>query len=116
MEEIDRQTYFKGHRFENRVEADRAKMLWEMNDRGEIGGLMFHPRLFLSPANIRYTPEFYYTEISTGRRIYEDFKAKRDPRFKDIVKLWRHYGPGVLRVTEFRHNHFRVIKEVDLQP
>jgi len=77
--------------------AIRARELIVKQQDGLIDGLRFFVKVKLSEADYPYVADYTYTE--NGRLIYEDLKTEKDSRFKDVVRLWKIYGNGILRST-----------------
>ena len=104
-------TMFGGRIYDSAAEADRAAELVLLFKAGEIGGWSQQPRVELV-AGIFYRPDFAY--IERGRLIFEDVKGVATDRFRIICKLWREFGPGLLRVTKrrSRKSGFMVVKEI----
>jgi hypothetical protein len=86
-----------GRRFDSQLERDRARELVMLERAGEISGLRFQVSVQLSEADIRYRADFAYLE--NGRLVYEDTKGMQTKRWRIIKKLWRKYGPALLRIT-----------------
>lgn len=110
-----------GHYWSSHEEAQRARMLQEQEKAGAISNLVFHPRLRLSDAEIKYTADFSYViggdSLTLGTKVFEDFNSGRDPRFKDIARLWAAYGPAPLYITRAKHgkeglvfSHYKTIE------
>ena len=87
-----------GHVWPTTEAADRCRALEFCEAARAISGLELHPRLKLSDAGVPYTADFSYLDTD-GALVFEDFNTGRDPRLKDIVRLWAAYGPGVLILT-----------------
>jgi hypothetical protein len=66
---------------------------------GDIRYLEYHPcTVYLSDARISYKPDFVYRE--NGNVVYEDVKrGLNSERWPTIKKLWKAYGPGILRIA-----------------
>ena len=101
---------FLGHHFRTEALESRARELWKATKAGAIDSLRFHPKLKLSPAKVPFTADFYYLEH--GREIWEDYKTERDPRMRDIVRLWKVWGPGILRLTSTRRGKTVIRNEI----
>ena len=69
-----------------------------MEKDGEIQDLELQPQTSLSDADIKYKPDFAYTE--NGVRIYEDEKKKKTEGFRIKARLGKKYGLGPLRITK----------------
>jgi len=101
-----------GQSFDSRSEHHRYQELQLLGRTGAITNLVLHPKVVLIPAQdkapeIAFRPDYSYTE--DGRTVYEDSKHRgRDrqgymrltDRERLMFKLWQHFGPGVLRITE----------------
>jgi hypothetical protein len=88
-----RKVCIDGHVFQSQLEADYYSHVLPAFGKN----LQVHPSIELV-AGIRYKPDFAYPD--GGRMIYVDTKsdATGAGRFPTICKLWREFGPGVLRV------------------
>lgn len=89
-----RKVCIDGHVFQSQLEADYYRMILPLKG----SRLQVHPSVELV-AGIRYKPDFAFPD--GGRMIYVDTKsdATGAGRFPTICKLWREFGPGVLRVV-----------------
>ena len=92
--------------FQSKLERDRARELCLLQKAGEIRNLQFQPRVFLTRAEVSYHPDFCYEEKrpdvnckTTGRTGHEETKCVSGYPWLTNRKLWRVYGPSLLRVT-----------------
>lgn len=92
-------------------EYRRYCQLQSMERGGAITELERQPLFYLTKARISYRADYSYTE--EGRRIIEDFKGVQTPRFKLICRLWKHYGPHLLRITGSKRGRFVVTDEIE---
>ena len=90
--------FFDGHHWASDEEVARLKMLKNLQATGLISGLEYHPKVLLTDAPYKYTADFFYID-KDGTPTHEDFKSGHDDRFRDVVNLWRVYGPTVLVLT-----------------
>jgi len=95
-----------GRSFPSQLERDRAYELVLLQRGGQISKLTFQTQLWLTDARVGYKPDFVY--IEDGRRVFEETKGFRTERWLIIKKLWRYYGPGVLRIMK-RGSNGRII-------
>lgn len=106
--------HFGARWFDSTAERDRAEELRSLEAAGEIKALTLQPKVDLT-AGITWKLDFSYTE--QGRTVWEDVKGVigRDVALK--VRLWREYGPGLLRLTRRanRQREFTVVREVMAQ-
>ena len=91
-------------------EWQRYCQLQLLERAGEIQDLECQPVFKLTRAQISYRADFCY--IEKDKIIIEDFKGVMTPRFNMICKLWRYYGPTLLRITGRRGKGFIVTKEI----
>lgn len=102
-----------GRRFDSKLERDRAGELELLQQAGAISNLEFQVTFRLSEASVTYRADFVYTE--DGRPVVEDVKGMATPRFRMIKKLWRAYGPAVLRITK-RNKYGRIVTAQEITP
>lgn len=107
-----RRTFGPGGRLmDSQAEADRAQDLELLQSAGEIAELEYQPVVTLT-AGIKYKPDFKY--IERGRPVFEDVKGciSRDAALK--FRLWKQYGPALLRLTRraSRRSGFTVFREI----
>lgn len=77
-----------GIRFASIAEARRYRDLTRLRDAGEIAELETHPRFELAVNGVligRYSADFAYLDLSTGRRIVEDVKSSATAKRRDYV-------------------------------
>jgi predicted nuclease of restriction endonuclease-like RecB superfamily len=55
------------------------------------------PKIYLSGAKILYKPDFLIEE--NGKLIYVDVKGFTTPIFAIKKRLWKFYGPSILRIV-----------------
>lgn len=99
--------------FDSVAEKDRFhNELVPMAKLGLISDLECQPQIHMTLARIGYKPDFYY--IEDGRPVYEDVKGVETAVFKIKQRLWRYYGPGLLRITKRagRNRGFVKVKEI----
>ena len=88
----------------SKAEHQRWQMLKLLERVGDISGLEHQPQVVLieksgkAPA-IKWRLDSSY--IEDGRRVWEDIKPRPfTPRENLLMALWKHYGPGLLRITD----------------
>jgi hypothetical protein len=108
-----------GQHFDSQAEYDRWGSLRMLQMAGEISDLALHPKVVLIPATktpagipdkpeIAWHADYCYTE--DGRTVWEDCKPRPEQERETLLfKLWRHFGPGLLRITG---KDGKLIKEV----
>ena len=100
-----------GYSYQSQAERDyHDDVLWPMQQARLISNLARQPQVWLSEARIGYKPDFVYTE--NGREVYVDVKGVETDLFKLKCKLWRCYGPAVLRVVKRDGRNWKTVKEI----
>ena len=101
-----------GRMYDSTAERDRAEILNLLQVAGEISDLKEQTVIELM-TGVKYRPDFDYEE--NGRRVYEDVKGVMTERFRIICAIWRHHGPGPLRITkrDGRGGRFKIVKTVN---
>ena len=80
--QIDDRGLLPDNRYDSKAERVRHTQLLAMQQVGEITHVMFHPlslRLGFTDKGrpSRYTPDFFYHEVKTGKNILEECKGFR---------------------------------------
>ena len=92
-----------GESYDSTGEYKRHKQLELLEDTGYISELQRQPKVVLvercgKAPEIAWKMDSYY--IEDGRPVWEDFKPRpKTPRENLLIKLWKHFGPGLLRIT-----------------
>lgn len=95
----------------SQAERDRGAELALLQQAGHITELMHQPSVELT-AGIKFRPDFRYVEGT--RLVFEDVKGIVTEAARLKYRLWRAYGPAVLRLTRRagRRQAFLVFKEI----
>lgn len=99
-----------GASFPSRLEARRWEQLQLLEASGLLTNLSRQPKVLLTDAEIVYHPDFRYTE--GGRTVFEETKGLDTEGWLIKRKLWRVYGPGVLRVMKARAGGIHMTEEI----
>jgi len=101
-----------GRSFGSGLERRRAQELVLLQRAGKITELAFQKTVSLSAAAVKWRLDFYYME--SGRPVYEDTKSRisRSEAFGIKVRLWRYYGPALLRLSEDRRGRVETVQEI----
>lgn len=105
-----RRIFRNGRTWDSTGEYGRYCELQLLEKANAIQDLECQPKFSLTKAEIGYCADFSY--IEDGRQVVEDFKGVRTPRFNIICRLWKHYGPCLLRITGRRGRSFTVTEEI----
>jgi hypothetical protein len=103
----------KGFSFDSKLEAALYDQLLLEERAGEITDLHHHPgTIFLSAARIQYRPDFSYTRTDSGKKEWAEAKGFANDRWPTKKKLWKHYGPGVLKIYGGSYRSLKLIETV----
>ena len=83
--------------YASRIEAERADQLALLERAGAISDVCYNKAVQLGPDR-KYKPDFRYTQ--DGATVWEEVKGVETDRYRDNKKLWRKYGPGLLRIVK----------------
>jgi hypothetical protein len=106
-----------GETFDSTGESRRYGVLQLKQKAGMISELVLHPKVVLVQRSIYCNaPEIAwkldYSYRQDGRTIWEDYKPRPMTAVDRLkIKLWAHFGPGVLHITDAKGN---VTKCVDV--
>ena len=99
-----------GRRFDSKMERTRGEQLALMQRAGEISDLQFQVQTHLTRARIGYKVDFVYQE--QGKTVYEEAKGFETDVWRIKRRLWKWYGPGLLRVVKKGKGGFVVAEEI----
>ena len=92
-----------GQSFDSTGEHERYRQLCWLQKAGHIQDLVLHPKITLiaksgTKPDVSWKVDYSYTEA--GRTVCEDYKPRPATGRETLMfKLWRHYGPALLRIT-----------------
>lgn len=84
--------------FDSQFERTVATDLCIRQRAGEISDLKFQTKVELTAADIGWKIDFSYVE--DGELIYHEAKGFETPDYRLKLRLYRVYGPALLRVTK----------------
>lgn len=58
------------------------------------------PNVLLSRAQIKYIPDFKIFDLNLNETVFVEAKGFETPEWRIKLKLWRAYGPGILRIVK----------------
>ena len=100
-----------GFTFDSRLEGDLYIHLNNLQREGRIRDLRTKPNVYLTRARILIIRDFSAHDVDLGKTVYYEAKGFETETWKLKRRLWKHYGPGVLRVY-WRSGKMR-LKEVE---
>lgn len=102
---------YDGRSFHSQGERDCYLYLKLLERGGEIDSIECQVSTHLT-AGISHKTDFKYWDLKRGEMIWAEYKGFEDQRWRDIRKLWRHYGPGPLRVYKGRGTRITISEEI----
>ena len=106
-----KRTTIEGITFDSIGESQYYQELKLQESLKLIKFIELQPKVYLTDARILYKPDFLIEEM--GKLIYVDFKGMSTPSFNIKARLWKHYGPGKLRIVIKKGKKFIIKKEID---
>jgi len=94
----NQKTIVDGHKFASKCEAGLYTMLKYMQFGGEIQNLQMEPKVYLTKSKILYKPDFSAECAVTRSPQYYEAKGYPTAVWKIKKRLWKDYGPGILRI------------------
>ena len=78
-----------------------------------ISGLTCQVQTDLS-AGVMYKADFRYYDMKLKRDIWAEFKGVETDRWSIIKKLWKCYGPGLLRI--YKGTGLGIVVDEEIEP
>ena len=103
-----------GFTFDSKAEGSLYVLLKAGIQSGEYEELTVKPNVYLTDARILVIPDFSVVLSTTKQTLYVEFKGLETAVWRIKRRLWKHYGPGVLRV--FKGNAKSVRFHEDIVP
>lgn len=102
---------FAGIKFPSKLEANDYRTLLGREKLKEIKDIRCQHSIYLSAAQIEYRVDFSYIVCATGEREFFESKGLELDVFKLKKRLWKHYGPGRLRIHYGKGKYDEVIPD-----
>ena len=102
------QTFCDGIRFDSKLEASYYAYLSML----KVEILDMQSRIYLTAARILFKPDFEIVDRPTGEVVWIDTKGFDTVISRVKQRLWKHYGPGTLRIVKLERNRFVTHKEI----
>lgn len=99
-----------GIKFDSIAESEYYQHLKILKHVGQITAIELQPKIYMTSAMILYKPDFAIVE--NGQTIYLDVKGMQTAVFKIKMRLWKHYGPGTLRLIKKSKFGFQTTREI----
>lgn len=105
-----KKTQIDGIVFDSQAEADFYEELKLYQEMKLLKIIKLQPKVYLTDAKILYKPDFLIEE--NGKMVYIDVKGMETQGFKIKKRLWKHYGPGILRILKRKGKSFYVSETI----
>lgn len=92
-----------GISFSSQAERDCYEILLLMEKAGEIKDIQVQDHVYLTEARICSIPDFKYFNLKTNEHEWAEFKGYETDVWRIKRRLWKHYGPGVLKVYKKKY-------------
>lgn len=87
-----------GYSFASKGEAGLFDELKLQEAAGEIRDIKVQDTVYLTLARILYKPDYTFIRCSTQEREWAEFKGFETSDWRIKLRLWHHYGPGILTI------------------
>jgi len=94
----NKKTTVDGIIFDSKCEAGLYNMVKTMERHGEIFDIELQPHVYLTKAKILYKPDIKVKCKTTLSGIWLEAKGHEGAVWRIKRRLWKYYGPGILRV------------------
>jgi hypothetical protein len=92
-------TAYLGRTYDSKAEAARAETLDQLLEAEYLTAVLPQPgTILLGDEFRRYRPDFFCVDPD-GTHWYEDVKGVETPKFREIKRAWKKYGPCPLHVV-----------------
>lgn len=105
-------TTHAGMSFASKGEANCYDFLKLLEKAGEISNIRTQVHVYLSASRILYIPDYVFFDHKVGQDVYGDFKGFEDKVWSIKKRLWKSYGPGILRVYKGYGLRITVAEEI----
>jgi len=104
----------RAHMHRSQLEAAVCDLLLAQEQKGEVRLLGCEKVIYLSKARIIFIVDFWLLNLRTNLEFYSEAKGFETLRWPTIKKLWRAYGPGVLKI--FKGTSTKVFLDEEIIP
>lgn len=105
-------TVHSGYSFASKLEAAVFDYLKLLEHGGEIKDIHLQPNVMLTNANIRMIPDFKAFDIKLNQEVYFEAKGYETDVYRIKRRLWKFYGPAILRVYKGSAARLTLFEEI----
>lgn len=103
-----------GYSFSSKGEAAMHAQLLLEEKAGLISDIQVQDHVYLTDARILYIADFKVMDLTLNEVVWVEFKGLELDVWKIKKRLWKHYGPGRLRI--FKRAGGRIVLTEELIP
>lgn len=100
------------HSHASKLESAVCWLLSLRQKAGEIRDLRSQVAVKLTKAEITYIADFRFTFTANEEIGFAEAKGFKTPEWRLKLRLWRHYGPGVLEIYEGNYARPKLVETV----
>ena len=108
----NKQTFYKDRSFGSKAEALTAAHFDMLTKMGSISQVRFQVSVLLTESEIKYIADFVYFDHALKQDVYAETKGFETDVWKIKKRLWKHYGPGLLRVYKVQRDRVILTEEI----
>lgn len=101
-----------GISFASKLEAALYQELSLLQKAGILRIEKIQDHVYLSKARIGYIPDFKTWDNEFNDYVWYEAKGFESERWPIIKKLWKHYGPGRLRIYKGTYRKLKCVEEI----
>lgn len=106
-----------GRSFRSKAEAQMYLYLKQLKKLGEVKDLRCEQRVQLLPGgrgeSVDYYADFVVFDTKLGCDVWIEVKGFETDKWKIKKKLWKHFGPGTLRIYKLGWNKLQLDEEIE---
>lgn len=103
---------YQGQIFDSKGERACYLYLLALEQSGDIRIVSQQETIKLTKANISYRTDFKIYDKKLSKEVWVEFKGFETAVWKIKKRLWKHYGPGILRVYKGNEKTIALVEEV----
>lgn len=101
-----------GHSHRSQAEASLCLNIQAREQSGECRLIQAECHVYMTKARLLYIPDFKIFDLKLNQEVWEEMKGFETSQWKRNQRLWKHYGPGLLRVWKKGKRDIFLFKEI----
>jgi hypothetical protein len=107
---------YQGQIFDSKGERACYLYLLALEQSGAIQILSRQDTIYLTKARIAYRCDFKVYDTKLHKEIWIEFKGCETAVWKIKKRLWKHYGPGILRIYKGNEKSITLVEQISPKP